>query len=90
MSETIFKYVLHPDETEIRVPIGAEVLSAGTQGEEILVWVKINKDAYDLNELESRNFVVFGTGHPIPHGVSYKFVSTVFMEWMVFHVFEIV
>jgi hypothetical protein len=82
---TIFKYRLAP-QIPIEMPVGAEVLCVGTQDEDIFLWASVNPDPSTVTEM--RNFLVYGTGHPITPGPSI-YLGTVHMDnGLVFHVFE--
>lgn len=86
---TVYKYVIDPWNSEIELPIGAEVLSVAFQGDVFCMWAKVDTDA----ETEVRSFKAFGTGHEMPRqmGIDYKFIGTGFMHnGLVFHVFEII
>lgn len=80
--KSIYKYVLQPaDETVLT--LRGDVLSAGVQGEDIMVWA-----VYDDSAEERRVRVnVMGTGHPFVSAPESSFVGTVFLGPTVFHVF---
>ena len=94
MAMSIWKYKLDVAKVQ-KIPMkrGAEVLSIHNQGESICVWALVNDKA---KEDKGREFLIFGTGHPIPNeGVAkvdlakYIFVGTVHMAGgeLVLHVF---
>jgi len=85
---TVHKYKLDPYNAQVNLPVGAEVLSAGYQLGEICIWAKVDTE----QPMEERYFKVFGTGHKIHinMGIDYKFISTVFIDTFVFHVFEVI
>lgn len=88
MTKTIWKFELPCDNNPIVVemPKGAEVLSAGVQDDEIVIWALVSPG----RELTQRKFAVFGTGHEVTEDVSAGgLVNTVFMGSLVFHVFEV-
>jgi hypothetical protein len=83
---TIWKFMLHPTQP-VMMPKTAGVLSAGAQGEEIVVWANVDSSA----PLVPHRFEVVGTGHDasrvVPPGL--PFVGTVQMaNGLVFHVFD--
>lgn len=82
--KTIWKYKLKPLCT-LDMPVGAEVLSAREQGNDICIWALVDPEAL----LETRSFGVFGTGHSVPD-VPLKFLGTAHLEnsALVFHAFE--
>ena len=85
--KSIYKYtLLTTDETILDLPLNSEILSVKEQFGDICIWVKV-----DLGEstLESRKFVIYGTGHKIDKD-NLKFIDTVvlFNGSFVLHVFE--
>jgi hypothetical protein len=85
---TIYKYPLKTtDEQVIQMPFGATILSAQCQMKSICVWAIVNTTA----PLENRKFRIFGTGHPFDLTPNeFKFIDTVQMDMLVFHVFEVI
>jgi hypothetical protein len=86
---TIFKYTLKP-EIELELPENAELLSVGAQGDEAVLWARVDPDAPKVN----RHFRVFGTGHPMPDDVELEYVGTIQFSHgacagLVFHAFEV-
>lgn len=60
---TIYKYALKVTDTqEIRMPAGAEFLTAQMQHGRLCVWAIVDPSRKD--ELEY--FIICGTGHPLP------------------------
>lgn len=84
---TIWKYTLHP-KTELEMPKAAEILTVGIQGDDIVMWAKVNPEA----PLETRTFLGFGTGHDLPDQIPLKYVGTTLFTGhnLVFHIFEAV
>ena len=86
--KSIYKYTLliTKDETVLDLPLNSEILSVKEQFGDICIWVKV-----DLGEstIESRKFVIYGTGHKIDKD-NLKFIDTVvlFNGSFVLHVFE--
>ena len=81
----VYKYTLYPD-GKIEMPLGAEILSTAFQGEELQIWAVVDMEE---ERKEDRYFHVFGTGHDINIAPeSMVFVGTVFLNNLVFHVFE--
>jgi hypothetical protein len=67
------------------LPSPARIISAGVQGQDIVIWVTVNprSDVFNL-----RRFVqVVPTGGTVPQNS--EIIDTVFLDWMVFHVFEV-
>lgn len=80
----IWKAVLAPTDVQyIRVPEGAELLTARDQLEQICVWFKCEPD----KPLSPRRINMCGTGHDAPDG---RYLGTGFLHGgqLVFHVFE--
>ncbi len=82
--KTIYKYVIEvEDEQEVNLPLGAMVLSAAFQGKNLCMWVLADKDQdFSTNQ----TVYVHGTGHNIIEENS-RFINTVFIDSLVFHVF---
>lgn len=84
MAKTIWKAVLKmTDVQEITVPIGAEILCAREQYEEICVWFRC--DPYALKE--PRKIAVIGTGNPAPEDGRYIGTALLRGGQLIFHVF---
>lgn len=83
--KTVYKYTIpFLDEAVLELPIGAEVLSVGTQHEQLMLWARI--DTESTHTTVKRRFRVVGTGHPEAVG---RFIGTVLFRdgTLVFHVF---
>lgn len=89
--ETIWKFELEvEDQPSIEMPVGARVLSVGTQGvmenRKLLIWAYIPDSSAAK---ETRHFFVLGTGNPIPWSLAESvFVGTVQMGTTVWHVWD--
>jgi hypothetical protein len=72
----------------IRLPIGAEILTVQNQNEQVCLWALVNPNT----ETENRHIEIFGTGEPIlsDMGTSREYISTFQMSGgeLVFHAFE--
>lgn len=83
----VWKYVLEEsnDWTTLYMPSGAEILTAGSQGDSIVLWAKVNPES----QLERRDFCIVGTGYTIPKGES-KYIGTAKLmnDRLIIHVFE--
>jgi len=80
--KSIYKYPLRPADETI-LTLHGDVLSAGVQGNDIMVWA-----VHDDDVPERRVRVnVMGTGHPFVDAPQASFVGTVFLLSLVFHVF---
>jgi hypothetical protein len=79
--KTIFKYLLNPGVTV--VTLRGDILSAGVQGDDIMVWAIHDHDA---PERQVRIYAM-GTGHPFTATPSACFIGTVFLGPLVFHIF---
>ena len=85
--EVIYKYPLEMVAEQIlTLSRGAPILDIQTQGNQLCLWAKINKDHPE----QERKIVVIGTGNPIkykpPQYLSY--ISTVQIGEMVWHFYE--
>lgn len=87
MPTRVYKYVLSPTTKQtIEMAAGAEVLSVGVQGNDIVIWAKV----YSRSPLVDREVLIYGTGHDMDEhsNAHHKFVGTVSLHghlW--FHVF---
>lgn len=85
MRFSIWKFPLVAVKNEIEMPAGAELLHVGLDPDgESCVWVKVNPDAL----LETRRFVVTGTGHPLP-SEPHKYIGTWRAERFIWHLVEL-
>lgn len=86
MNRSIWKFPI-PIEYRIGVsmPLGSEILSADFQNTVLCIWALVDVDA----ATSLRWFRLVGTGHPLPEqdGLELKFVATVQLGSLVFHVF---
>lgn len=73
----VWKYKLNlKDNPTVRMPAGAQPLSVGMQGDELMVWALVDPEREE--QLEWLGFRVAGTGHPIEAVMeSWKFMGTV-------------
>lgn len=82
---TIWKYEVYPDLFNVEMPIGAKILSCQVQNRTIQMWALVDTG----NKLETRQFVVFGTGQEI-NDYNLQFIATFQPDpYLVFHLFEI-
>ncbi|MBU0846654.1 hypothetical protein KKH23_05640 [Patescibacteria group bacterium] len=82
--KTIWKYTIPLEgRFSIGMPVDAEILCLQIQHGEPRIWALVDPDA----EIEEREFVLYGTGHPIERTGSY--VGTYQTGSFVFHVFEV-
>lgn len=84
----IYKYPLTGPMTAVRMPEGAEVLSVQMQGEIPCVWAIVNT----VFELETRRFMLVGTGHAVPEGCYMEtYLGTIQMSGgaLIFHCFDV-
>lgn len=79
----VWKYEIDPDETPIDMPLCAEILSVGFQGDILMLWALVDLDV----DLVPRKIYARGTGHNI-RADSPIFIGTAFKDGLVFHVFE--
>ena len=86
MEKTIWKWTLTPNCT-IEMPVGSQILCVQEQYGRAQLWALV--DPF-VGGKQKRNFVTYGTGHPItgPVGI---YVGTFQLQGgaLVFHVFEV-
>lgn len=81
----VFKYeVPIVGDGRVKLPIGAQILSAKIINRKLTFWARVDPQM----ESEERTFPVFGTGYAISSELKLKFIETVFVDNLVFHVFE--
>jgi hypothetical protein len=81
---TIYKYNVEPDTFIVELPGDAKVLSVRIQNQKPKMWVLLDDEAPKI----PRSFVAYGTGH-LMVDERIKFIGTFQLDWMVFHLFEI-
>ncbi len=87
MAKRIYKYPLQLGETILKLPFGAQVLTAQDQGGTITIWALVNTE--DIQP-ETRKFTVVGTGHTLPDSADVSnWIATLQQGQYVWHVFEL-
>ena len=84
----IYKYPLEIEDTQfVELPLGAEILTAQMQGNQLCLWAMVNTSPEAINK--NRRIEIIGTGSPVPTG-DLKYISTFQMMGgvLIFHVFE--
>lgn len=88
MNKTIWKFPIQYNQTTVKMPKGAEILTVQTQNNEPYIWALVNPE----NEIELRTFEYFGTGHNVycDMGIERKYINTFQIDNgnLVFHLFE--
>ena len=79
----IHKYQLELGDQTIELPKDSKIVYVGQQYGSLKMWVDHDIDM----PKERRVFTIFGTGHPIPDGVTY--IGTVPCDPFVWHVYEL-
>ncbi len=84
----IYKYPIPlQDQFVIPMPFGSKILSVQIQKGQPCIWAIVDTD----KEICARSFLMFGTGHPLPHDImALPFIGT-FQTLggdLVFHLFE--
>ena len=83
--QRVYKYEISPSVALVEMPKAAEILSAAFQGQTLMVWAKVFPDT----PIVKRRFHVAPTGHDLPNDFQWaKFVGTVFLGSLVFHVWD--
>lgn len=80
--KTIYKYRFAE---KIEMPKGAQIISCQYQYGELYLWVIAGTN----NEIETRNFVIYGTGHEIDPNLGLFHIATVQDGPFVWHIFEL-
>ena len=84
----IYKYPLEVTDTQfIELPLGAEILTAQMQGNQLCLWAMVNSSPDAIKK--NRCIEIIGTGNPVPTG-DLKYISTFQIAGggLIFHVFE--
>lgn len=76
MAQQIWKYDLVVGSNFIRMPVGADILSAGIQDNRVTIWAQVDPEA----ERYLRSVRVFGTGWELPPAANDNFVGTVVVQ----------
>jgi hypothetical protein len=83
MMRQVWKFDVDENESPVHMPECAQILSAGFQGDTLVVWALVDIES----RLTPRKICVRGTGHNI-RAENLFFIQTVFKDSLVFHVFE--
>ena len=85
--KTIYKYPLDLANLNIVMPIGAKILTAREQNDQIWIWAEVDTIA----KTELVGFEVFGTGHEMTDS-DREFIGTAFINngEFVFHVYKMI
>jgi len=79
----VYKYNLANGDTELDLPLNAEILTAGPDPKgDLCIWCLVNPDA----PTEKKTFVIKGTGQDIENNLWY--IRTFKKGMFVWHVFE--
>jgi hypothetical protein len=82
--ETVWKYKLPVQkDLALLMPVGAEILSVGVAGNELVLWAKVR---INYEDTEVRRFAMVATGRNVPDGSAY--VGTLIDLGTVWHLFE--
>lgn len=81
--KTIWKFPLAADGL-VRMPIGAEILSVQVQDGQPVIWALVDSDA----ETETRMFRVVATGQHFAPRPEDRYVGTMQLGQLVFHIFD--
>lgn len=92
MSQYVYKYPLWPtlaaldcaEIVTVSLPDTAQVLRADIQNGALVLWALVDPSERHYD----RRFRIAGTGHAITHTID-RYVSTVYIDSLVFHVFEL-
>ena len=87
--KTVWKFPVQIDDrVNVRLPMGATILTVDMQGDQLCLWALVDPDA-SLNKV--RTLRIAGTGHPITDE-AVDHLGTFFLHdrALVFHVFDVV
>jgi hypothetical protein len=85
--KTIWKFVLDPEDLEVSMPAGAQILTVREQGvDRICAWALVDPNE---GKKELRSFNVYGTGHVV-EGCPGRYLGAAMLNGgsLVLHVFE--
>lgn len=85
---TIWKFRLRAHTVQhLSMPVGARILSCGTQGSDLCVWALVNPDE---PKIEERTIMIYGTGSGIAGAKKLRMIGTVQQHTtgLVWHIFE--
>jgi hypothetical protein len=94
--KTILKFTINAADGTIQMPPGAKVIFVGHQPERMSVaqiglWAECEISEHGFNagdDAEWRNFIIFGTGHPITKQHQLIYVGSAICGQYVWHVYE--
>jgi hypothetical protein len=82
---TVWKYALEVNDINmIRMPMHSRILCVQAQHDSPGIWALVDPE----NPLETRTFLVFGTGRRIDYIDPSHYIGTFQLGALVFHVFE--
>lgn len=83
----IWKFTMAPGTRTVDLPEGAQVLHVHEQRGEVCLWAMVDPQSM----IESRTFLVTGTGHDFSGVDKTDYIGSVHLEGgsLVFHVFEV-
>jgi hypothetical protein len=85
--QVIWKFEIKTDDViKIKMPEGAKILTIDSQHTIPCIWALCDPIA----KVETRKFIILGTGHPIEDTENLKYIGTYQMYGgdLIFHVFE--
>jgi len=89
-TKQIWKYKIEVNNIVIDIPKDSQILTIQVQKNTPCIWVLVNPN----NEIETRHFEVYGTGHNIycTDSIERKYINTFQLNDgdLVFHLFEII
>lgn len=86
--QTVWKYPI-TNNTDIRLPKGAKVLSVNFKRKDLYLWCLIDTEE---REVEVRKFMTFKTNDDVPKNMNYRYIGSVgiVQEMLFFHTFEVI
>ena len=89
MTGVVYKYEFPLEgKFSLELPQGAEPLRADIQGDTCVLWCFVDKDE---TRVETRDFIILGTGHPIDREYNDLYYVNTFYSHsrLVWHLFEV-
>lgn len=86
MTKVVYKYELMvADSQDVKMPIGATILCAQMQRDELCLWAAVDAAAGPVGD---RRINVIGTGHGYDGALTGEYISTVQAGPFVWHIFD--
>lgn len=81
----IHKFIFTGTHLSVTVPLGSKPLCVKLQNGSPVMWILKSNEPIS----EVREFIIVGTGHPIPDRLNIEYIDTVLDGPMVWHILEV-